>query len=119
MVADNKESAAQVKALFIKWVRLPHPHLLLRRANSIRRDEIMQILVGVTNTGLGRTVNKLRSYLLAAFNAAIAAEGDPFLAVHIGTGYDLHANPVAATRRVEKFDTALDLSPSALPSSGS
>jgi integrase len=66
----------------------------------------MDILRSAVATGVERTVNKLRSYLLAAFNRAMRAESDPSLAVSIGTGYNLEINPVASTVRVTKFEHA-------------
>ena len=70
-VADHKQSANDVRSLFNKWVKKAHPDLLPRRANEISGDDIMSILVGPAKAGLGRTTNKLRSYLFAACSKAI------------------------------------------------
>lgn len=105
--AEGKESASQAAALFHKWVREPFPELLLLKAGNITHSEIMEILKGAVAAKKTRTVNKLRSYLLSAFNRAIIANGDPSLAVEIGsasTKYGIKGNPVAATRRVSKFE---------------
>jgi integrase len=104
--SENRSSAKQVAALFNKWVKQPYPELLSKRANQITQKHIMDILRSAVATGVERTVNKLRSYLLAAFNRAMRAESDPSLAVIIGTGYSLEINPVMATTRVARFEKA-------------
>lgn len=104
---EGKQSAGQAVALFDKWVRKEFPHLLLRKAGHITHNDIMEILKGAVRANMTRTVNKLRSYLLAAFNRAITANGDPSLAVEVGSAatlYGIGINPVAATKRVRKFE---------------
>jgi integrase len=104
--AEGKTSARQVHNIFEKWVRAPFPHLLSKAANKIHRDDIMAILTFTVQANVERTVNKLRSYLAAAFQRAISAESDPSLAVSIGAGYGIETNPVMATIRVARFDKA-------------
>lgn len=106
LVEEGKSSARQVHTLFEKWVRAPFPHLLSKAANKVQRDDIMAILTNAVHAKVERTVNKLRSYLSAAFQRAIRAESDPSLAVSIGAGYGIEANPVMATTRVARFDKA-------------
>ncbi len=103
---EGKLSAPKVRNMLRKWVLVAHVELLNRRANEIAHNDIMRILVMPTEAGLTRTVNQLRSHLLAAFNKAISAVGDPSLAASIGTGYDLTSNPVAMTKVVKKFEKA-------------
>jgi integrase len=103
---DGKVSWRTVRNMLKKWVTGAHPDLPPRRASEITRDDIMRILVKPTEAGLTRTVNQLRSYLLAALNRAINAAGDPSLAATIGTGYNLSFNPVTMTKPVRKFENA-------------
>lgn len=105
--AAQKESATQVAALFQKWVRIPFPHLLTMKAGAITQHDVMTILENVAKTEKIRTVNKLRSYLLAAFNRAIKANGNPYEAIRMGRAnakYGIVNNPVASTVRVSGFD---------------
>lgn len=58
--------------------------------------------------GLKRSVNKLRSYLMAAFNLPLLAQSDVDLALSVKDDFGLSANPVSATRRIRKFEIARD-----------
>ncbi|TXG80114.1 MAG: hypothetical protein E6R14_09860 [Thermomicrobiales bacterium] len=62
----------------------------------------------MTESGVTRGVNKLRAFLLAAFNLPIKAEGDPRAAVALGQDFAISANPVALTKRIREFDRASD-----------
>jgi integrase len=106
LIHEGKLSAPKVRNMLRKWVFDAHVEIITRRANEITHDDIMRILIMPTEAGLTRTVNQLRSHLLAAFNKAISAVGDPSLAASIGTGYDLTSNPVAMTKVVKKFERA-------------
>jgi integrase len=108
LIEEEKESARQVRSLFKRWVKDKHPELLTRKANAIVHADIMDILILANNAGVKRTVNKLRSYLLAAFNKALSAEGDPSLASSISSHYEISVNPVATTVRVSRYETARD-----------
>ena len=106
--SEGKQSARQVKTLFEKWIFLPYLDLTERQAGKVGHDDIMRILTNAAQAGVTRTVNKLRSYILAAFNKAIKARGNPKLAATIGTDYAITANPVAMTERVREFESARD-----------
>jgi integrase len=103
---EGKASAKVVRNMIKRWVFEAQPELLHLKANNITREDVMRVLIKPTEAGLTRTVNQLRSHLLAAFNRAIDAVGDPSLAATIGTGYDLIANPVSLTKQVRKFENA-------------
>lgn len=103
---EGKSSAKVVRNMIRRWVIDAHPDLLTIQAREISREDIMRILVKPTEAGVTRTVNQLRSHLLAAFNRAIGAVGDPSIAVSMSTDYNLITNPVSLTRQVRKFENA-------------
>ncbi len=102
----KERSAREVEGAFKAHVREPFPELIGRKAGSITRGEILAILKRMTEAGVTRGVNKLRAFLLAAFNLPIKAEGDPRAAVALGQDFAIIANPVALTRRIREFDRA-------------
>lgn len=106
--SEGKQSARQVKTLFEKWIFLPYPDLAERQAGKVGHDDVMRILTNAAQAGVTRTVNKLRSYILAAFNKAIKARGNPKLAATIGMDYSIEANPVVLTERVREFEAVRD-----------
>lgn len=104
----KERSAREVEGAFEKHVREPYPELIERKAGTITRGEILAMLTRMTEAGITRGVNKLRSFLLTAFNLPIKAEGDPRAAVALGQDFAIMANPVALTRRIREFDRASD-----------
>lgn len=101
-------SAQEVDRAFALHVRTPFPDLIDRKAGGITRGEVLSILTRMTERGITRGVNKMRAFLLAAFNLPIKAEGDPRAAVAMGQDFAIAANPVALTKRIREFDRAAD-----------
>lgn len=104
----KERSAREVGGAFEKHVREPFPELIDRKAGTITRGEVLAMLTRMTEAGITRGVNKLRSFVLAAFNLPIKAEGDPRAAVALGQDFAITANPVTLTRRIREFDRASD-----------
>lgn len=105
--AEHRVSVGEVTALFDRWVRTPFPQLLTLKAGEITHSDIMAILENIARVEKIRTLNKVRSYLLAAFNRAIRANGNALDAVRMGRAnsrYGITSNPVASTVRVPGFD---------------
>lgn len=104
--SEGRASWKDVRNQLLRWVIDAHPSLMQRRAADITRADIMGILTVPAGQGLTRTVNQLRSYLLAAFNRAIGAGGDASIAAHSSCNFGVESNPAALTRRVQRFDVA-------------
>jgi len=83
------------------------PDLAKRPANSINHKEVAAVLAKLVEAGKGRAAGKLRSYLHAAYRAALQAEGDPTIPAGLH-GFDLDRNPVAlvAAKGLAKFNRA-------------
>lgn len=101
-------SAKDAGGLFRRHVEKGAPELIGKRAAAIGRDDILQMLRHAREKGLKRSVNKLRSYLMAAFNLPLLAQSDVDLALSVKDDFGLSANPVSATRPIRKFEVARD-----------
>jgi len=97
------DTASAVENLFRLHVRERAPDLIPRKAVEITPVDIHRLLSAMAKEGLTRQVNKLRSFLLAAFNYAAKAAYDP-LRAEGAAAFGLESNPVAITRRVSKFE---------------
>jgi len=82
-------------------------HVAERRACEITREDVSAMLAGLIDRGAGRTASKMRSYMRAAFAAALGAGSDPTVpqALH---GFNIGTNPVAAVpaKALAKFNLA-------------
>ena len=65
-------------------------------ANKITGDHVIDLLRAIHKKGKGRTADKARSYLLAAFNAAVAARRDAAIPERFKE-YGITHNPVTET----------------------
>lgn len=91
----GKSSAREARNLFKKNVFVAFPTLTATRAQSITHRDVNTVLSALIDAGKGRTAGKLRSYLRAAYAAAMAAEYDPGIHPMLH-GFNLETNPVAA-----------------------
>jgi len=102
--AAGKASGASVAALFERHVNKPFPAIARTPANKIIPDDIQAILARLVKAGLTREVNKLRSYLSAAFNYGAEADHDPRTMAKDGVKFGLTTNPVSVVPRIEEFE---------------
>jgi hypothetical protein len=72
----GKTSAKSVGAAFTRHVREPWPGLWKTPANDVSTDDLVSVLALLTDTNKLREASKLRSYLMAAYTAAIGAKQD-------------------------------------------
>jgi integrase len=107
--AQGKQSAKDVAGLFRLHVLTPPEIAVIAemRAASITHRDITRVVAQLTDAGKGRTAAKLRSYISAAYAAALQAEGDPTIptALH---GFDLTGNPasVVSAKSLAKYNRA-------------
>ena len=73
---DRKPSARAVERTFENHVRTPWPELWKCPAMGVSQDDLLGVVALVVNAGKMREAAKLRSYLIAAYNAAMRARQD-------------------------------------------
>jgi integrase len=99
---DRKADAANI---FRNHVAEAWPTIAEKPATEVRSDDILDILRRVIERGHGRTANKLRAYLRAAYQCAIDVRAVATLPVAF-RAFQIESNPVATTKRDPAFDTA-------------
>lgn len=103
--AEKRHSHADVRSIFRLHLEEVWPELCQRPANSISAEEIADVIRAVAQGGKGRTSNKLRAYLRAAYQCALDAKLASTLPVAF-KAFLVTSNPVASTKREKKFDKA-------------
>jgi integrase len=83
------------KNIMTKNVIVAHPGLAAEPAATVTARQIANILREMNESGRGRTGNKLRSFLRAAFNKAMTADTDPNVD-EIFKRFRIEFNPVAS-----------------------
>jgi integrase len=102
--ARKSPSATQVAGIFQKHVIKPFPTLAQTKANKIEPASIQRILSRMVNLGLTRQVNKVRSYIGAAFAYGGKADNDPRTMAADGVLFDLKANPVLLVPVIQEYE---------------
>ena len=74
---SGKESAHQVRKSLERHVETPWPALWSKRASHVETEDLLQVVARLVHDGKLREAAKVRSYLRAAYSAAIAARHDP------------------------------------------
>lgn len=104
---QGKTSANDARNLFRLNVFKAWPHLAAMPARETTSEDVSTILARLIDAGKGRTAAKLRSYMRAAFAAALDASNDPTVhpALH---KFHLSGNPAAAVsaKRLSQFTVA-------------
>lgn len=91
----GKLDARDVKGIFRLHVFTPWPDLCNRKASEIKSADLRQVLARLIDEKKGRTAGKVRSYIRAAYAAAIRAENDPTAPTTL-LGYGIEFNPADA-----------------------
>jgi integrase len=102
---QGRISAREVKNIFDLHVATAWPALAQIPAAEINQDQVIDMLRRLTEQGKGRTSNKLRTYLRAAFQCAVDVRVTASIPVAF-KAYAVQVNPVAQTRRDGRFDCA-------------
>ncbi len=74
--ADEKVSAPEVESSIRLHIEKPWPQLWQRPAAEVTTEEILQVVRRVVETGRLRQADKTRSYIRAAYSAAIRSHQD-------------------------------------------
>ena len=101
----GRRSHKDAQNIFENHIFDPWPEISSLPANEVGPDEILDILRRVVENNKGRTANKLRSYVRAAYQCAIDVRAAPSIPVAF-KAFNVNLNVVAATRRDPSFDKA-------------
>jgi integrase len=102
---QGRISAREAKNIFDLHVVTAWPATAQTPASEINQDQVIDMLRRLTEQGKGRTSNKLRTYLRAAFQCAVDVRVTASIPVAF-KAYAVQINPVAQTRRDGRFDCA-------------
>ena len=102
---QGRISAREAKCIFARHVVAAWPALSEAPAAHLSQDQVIDMLRRLTEQGKGRTSNKLRTYLRAAYQCAIDVRVTASIPVAF-KAYEVQTNPVAQTRRDARFDRA-------------
>ncbi len=102
---QGRISAREAKNIFDLHVVTAWPVLAQSPASEITQEQVIDMLRRLTEQGKGRTSNKLRTYLRAAFQCAVDVRVTASIPVAF-KAYAVEINPAAQTRRDGRFDCA-------------
>ena len=74
---SGKQSHADATGLLTNHLFNKHPDIASKPAKDASKIDFVAVLRSLHEAGKGRTANKLRSYMFAAFRMAAEAEGNP------------------------------------------
>ena len=103
--AQGRRSHIDVGYLLKNHVIEAWPTVANAPAKELSPDQVMDMLRRLIETGKGRSANKLRSYLRAAYQCALDVRTTPSIPIAFKS-FDVVYNPAAQTRRSSQFDCA-------------
>lgn len=103
--AQGRRSPVDAQGIFEKHVKDAWPAVAKAPAVDITPDQVLDMLRRLIESGKGRTANKLRSYLRAAYQCALDVRTLAAIPGAFKT-FAVAFNPVAQTRRSPQFDRA-------------
>jgi integrase len=98
----GKQSARDVRSLFPRHVPAD---LARQRAASLTVDHFIPVVGALVQADKGRTAGKLRSYLRAAYELALASKTDPTVPQELRT-FGVTVNPLASIKGLSRFNRA-------------
>lgn len=90
----KKVSTESVRYHLDLYVLRPFPDLAQKEARNIIPEDIVKILRRMIKCGITTGVNRVRSYLSAAFNYTLRNQHDPRLEKSLNKNFELSLNPV-------------------------
>ena len=102
--ALGRSSHRDAPSIFKLHVRETWPKLAERPAAKITTEDVADMMRKVLEKGKGRTANKLRSYMRAAFQTAKGARTKASIPVHF-KDFSITTNPVADTAADESHNS--------------
>ncbi len=104
---QGKQSAKDVRSIFNKHITTVAPDLLERKAAELSVDDFVGLIGRLVEAGKGRTADKLRSYLRAAYQLALESKTDPGAPLAL-RAYGIAVNPIAAIGALSQFNRVRD-----------
>ncbi len=101
----GRRSHAEARGIFRLHVFEASPALANTPAVHVTADSVIDVLRVLNEAGKGRTANKLRSYLHAAYRVALSAKSKAAIPVAFKS-YGIATNPIALTEREAAHDRA-------------
>lgn len=108
--AKGRRSHKDARSIFNCHVFTPWPEIADAPACEVSTDDVVDMLRRTLQSGRGRTSNKLRSYLMAAFKVAMAARTDHSVPVEF-KAYGVEANPVPPLGQDARLHNKADKNP--------
>ena len=103
--AQGRRSAREAQGIFDLHVSRAWPTAAAMPADEVTQDQVLDMLRLLVQAGKGRTANKLRTYLRAAYQCAIDVRVTATIPIAF-KAYAVTINPVAQTKRDARFDRA-------------
>jgi integrase len=103
--AQERSSHVDARQIFDRHVVEAWPRVADAPAVELTPDQILDMLRRLIEAGKGRTANKLRSYLRAAYQCALDVKFVAAIPMAF-IPFAVQVNPVAQTRRSSQFDRA-------------
>ena len=103
--AAARSSHADVRSIFKLHVTEAWPGVAAAPASSLSAEQVTDMLRKLIESGKGRTANKLRAYLRAAFQCALDVNSIASIPATFKT-FQIAANPAALTKRNAAHDKA-------------
>tara|TARA_R110002049_G_scaffold309186_1_gene518207 strand:+ start:20806 stop:22119 length:1314 start_codon:yes stop_codon:yes gene_type:complete len=100
----EKPSAIEVERSIKRAVFKPYPKLKKKKASDITTQDIKGVLARMIDDGITTQSNRVRSYLLAAFNHGLKQENNPRVYLEEATRFNIAFNPVSAIPRQTDFE---------------
>jgi len=101
--AQGRRSWTDAAQIFKAHVEDPWPEIAAAPAAEVTPDQILDMLRRLVEDGKGRTANKLRAYLRAAYQCAIDVRTTMSIPVTF-KAFAVVFNPAAQTKRDPKYD---------------
>jgi integrase len=105
LAAQERRSHTDARLIFRAHVFDAWPQIADAPAADLTPDQVLDMLRRLIEAGKGRTANKLRSYLRAAYQCALDVRSTATIPVAF-KDYGIVFNPAAQTRRSPQFDRA-------------
>lgn len=102
---QGRRSHVDARQIFERHVTEAWPKVADAPAVALTPDHVLDMLRRLIEVGKGRTANKLRSYLRAAYQCAQDVRMDASIPMAF-KAFGVQVNPVAQTRRAAQFDRA-------------
>ena len=102
---QGRRSHVDADQIFKRHVTDAWPSVAEAPAVDLTPDQVLDMLRRLIEAGKGRTANKLRSYMRAAYQCALDVRTTASIPV-VFKAFDIVFNPAAQTRRSPQFDRA-------------